>query len=165
MVFWILLKSARWFTRIPVKRRFVEETGAGFFFFFFLSPSTSFQRFSSVSCPTASSREHAGRFSGDPFPVFSSGGHCEQLWRGQGCPLLEFVYPAFPLPTTASPILQGTLKGCFGEATMARDTLQQCQCLSPTILATDWPIHREVYGFSTVCLSPKITHRTQRSLR
>ena len=46
----------------------------------------------------------------------SAGGHCEQFWHGQGCPLLEVVHPAFPLPTRMSPTLQGALKDGFGEA-------------------------------------------------
>ena len=42
--------------------------------------------------------------------VFSSGDPREQFWYGQGCPLFGVVYPAFPLPITASPTLQGALK-------------------------------------------------------
>ena len=48
-------------------------------------------------------------FVGDP---------CKQFWHGQGCPLFDFVNPAFPLPTTSSPIPQGALKVSFGEAVM-----------------------------------------------
>ena len=47
---------------------------------------------------------HQGRFSRDPLSAFSVGGPCEQFWHGQGCPLFNVVHPAFPLPTTASPI-------------------------------------------------------------
>ena len=59
------------------------------------------------------------RYSRDSLPAFSVGGHCEQF--GQGCPLSDVVHPAFPLPTTASPTLQGALKDGFGEAVMACD--------------------------------------------
>ena len=34
--------------------------------------------------------------------MFSAGGHCEQLWHGQGCPLFD-VRPAFLLPTMVLP--------------------------------------------------------------
>ena len=64
-----------------------------------------------------------GRFSRDPLPVFSADGPCEQFWRGQGCPLFDVVHPAFTLPTTASPTLQGALKDGFGQAVVACDML------------------------------------------
>ena len=45
-------------------------------------------------------RQHEGRFSRDPLPVFSAGGPCEQFSHGQGCPLFDVVaHPPFPLPT------------------------------------------------------------------
>ena len=44
------------------------------------------------------------------FQSFSAGGHCKQFWHGQECPLFDAVHPAFPLPTMASPTLQGALK-------------------------------------------------------
>ena len=78
-------------------------------------------QFSSVPLPTGSSGEHEGRFSRDPLPVFSAGGSCGQFWHGQGCPLFDAVHPAFPLPTTASPTLQGVLKDGFREAVVACD--------------------------------------------
>ena len=53
-------------------------------------------------------------------PVFSPGGPCEQFWHEQGRPL--FVHPAFLLPTTASPTLQGVPKDGFGEAVVWRVT-------------------------------------------
>ena len=65
--------------------------------------------------------EHEGWFSRDPVQVFSAGGPCEQFWHGQGCPFFDVVCPAFPLPTTASPTLQGALKDGFGEAVVACD--------------------------------------------
>ena len=38
----------------------------------------------------------------------------------------DIVHPAFPLPATASPTLQGALKDGFGEAVVACDTLEPC---------------------------------------
>ena len=64
---------------------------------------------------------HEGRFSRDPLPVFSAGGPCEQFWHGQGCPVFDVVHPAFLLPTTASPTLQGALVDSFGEDAVACD--------------------------------------------
>ena len=69
---------------------------------------------------------HEGRFSRDHLLVFSAGGLCEQFWYGQGCPLFVVVPPAFPLPTTASPTLQGALKDGFGEAVVACDMPEPC---------------------------------------
>ena len=63
---------------------------------------------------------HEGRFSRDPLPVFSAGGHHEQFWHGQGCPLVDVVRLAFLLTTAASPILQDVLKNGFGEVVVAR---------------------------------------------
>ena len=67
---------------------------------------------------------HAERLSRDPFPVFSAGGLCEQFWHGQGGPLCDAVRPAFPLPTTVSPTLQGALKDGFRDAAMVCETLE-----------------------------------------
>ena len=36
-----------------------------------------------------------GRFSRDPLPLFSVGGHCEHFWREQWYPLFDVVHPAF----------------------------------------------------------------------
>ena len=44
-----------------------------------------------------------------------------QFRHGQGCPLFGVVHPAFPLPTTASSILQGALMDGFGQAVEACD--------------------------------------------
>ena len=66
-------------------------------------------------------REHEGWFSRDPLPVFSAGDSCEQFCHGRGCPLFDVIHPAFPLPTTASPTLQGALKNGFREAFVACD--------------------------------------------
>ena len=38
---------------------------------------------------------------------------------GEGCPLFDVVHPAFPLPITATPTLQGARKNGFGGAIMA----------------------------------------------
>ena len=43
------------------------------------------------------------------------------MWHGQGCQLIDVVHPAFPLPTTASPTLQGALREGFGEVVVACD--------------------------------------------
>ena len=61
----------------------------------------------------------------DPLPVFSAGGPCEQF-----CPLFDVVHPAFPLPTTASPALQGALKDGFGEAVVVCNMPAPCKFLS-----------------------------------
>ena len=42
-------------------------------------------------------------------------------------PLFDVVHPAFPLPTTASPTVQGALKDGFGEAVVARDMPEPCE--------------------------------------
>ena len=57
-------------------------------------------------------------------------GPCEQSWHGQGFPLFDIVYAAFPLLTTASPTLHGVLKDGFGEAVMACDMSEPCKFLS-----------------------------------
>ena len=64
-------------------------------------------------------------------PVFSAGGPCEQFWHGQGCPLFDVVHPAFPLPTTASPTLQGAPKNSSGQALTVCDTPEPGKFLSP----------------------------------
>ena len=62
------------------------------------------------------------------FQCFLAGDpYCEQFWYGgQGCPLFD-VNPAFPLPATASPTLQGALKDGFGEADVACDMPESCK--------------------------------------
>ena len=60
------------------------------------------------------------------FQFFSAGGPYEQCWYGQECPFFD-VHPAFPLPTTASPTLQGALKDGVGEAVVACDIPEPCQ--------------------------------------
>ena len=47
----------------------------------------------------------------------------------QGCPLFDVVHPAFPLPITALPTLQGALEDGFGEAVMVCDMPELCQFL------------------------------------
>ena len=66
----------------------------------------------------------------DDSRIFSSGGPCEQLWHGQGCPLFDVVHPAFLVPTSASPTLQGSLKDGFGEAVVTCDMQEPCKFLS-----------------------------------
>ena len=78
-------------------------------------------QFSSVTRPNGLSEGHEGRFSRDPRPVFSAGGHYEQFWHVQGCPLFGVVHPAFLPLTMVSPTLQGALKDGFGEAVVACD--------------------------------------------
>ena len=63
----------------------------------------------------------------DDSRIFSSGGPCEQLWHGQGCPLFDVVHPAFLVPTSASPTLQGSLKDGLGEAITACDMSEPCK--------------------------------------
>ena len=38
-------------------------------------------------------RGHEGRFSRDPVPVYSAGGHRKQFWRREGFPLFDVVCP------------------------------------------------------------------------
>ena len=49
------------------------------------------------------------------------------MWHGQGCPLFDVVFPAFPLPTTASSGLQGALKDGFGKVLVACDIPHPCK--------------------------------------
>ena len=65
--------------------------------------------------------------SGHRLLVISEGGHHEQSWRREGCPLFDVVHPALPLLATASSTLQGALKDGFGEAVMACDMLEPCK--------------------------------------
>ena len=64
---------------------------------------------------------HEGRFSRDPLPVFLAEGRCEQFGHGKVSSLFDVVHPAFPLPTTASPILRGALKDGVEEAVVECD--------------------------------------------
>ena len=82
------------------------------FFLFFFWGSVSVQSLGQFGL-----RGHDRRFSRDPFPVFSTGGPCEQFWHGQGCLIFDIVHPAFPLPTTR----QCALKDGFLEAVEACD--------------------------------------------
>ena len=65
--------------------------------------------------------------SSGPLPVLSSGGPCKQFWRGQGCPLIDVVHPAFSLLTTMSPTFQSALKDGFEEAVVACDMSEPCK--------------------------------------
>ena len=60
-------------------------------------------------------------------PVFSAGGPCEQFWQEQIGPFFDVVYPAFPLPTKASPTLKGALKDGFEEAVMVCGLPEPCK--------------------------------------
>ena len=44
-----------------------------------------------------------------------------------GRPLFDVAHPAFPLPTTASSILQGAMRDGFREAVVASDLLEPCK--------------------------------------
>ena len=46
-------------------------------------------------------------------------------------PLFDVVHPAFSLPTTASPTVQGAPKDGFGEAVVACDMPEPCKFPSP----------------------------------
>ena len=72
------------------------------------------------------------------FWSFLQGGHYEQFWHGQGCPLFGVVHPAFPLPTTLSLTLQGALKDEREEAFMACNMLQTMQ------VSVSWQLPEEV---------------------
>ena len=61
------------------------------------------------------------------FQTFSAGGCCKQFWHGQGCPLFDIIYPAFPLPTVASPTLHAALKDGFEEAAGVHDMPDPCK--------------------------------------
>ena len=85
-------------------------------------------QFSSVPWPTGSSGEQKGRFSRDPLPVcYVEGGPCERFWQKQVCSLFDVVHLPFPLPTTASPTLQGALKDDFREAVVSCDVPEPCK--------------------------------------
>ena len=65
--------------------------------------------------------------------------------RGKGALLSDVVYPAFPLPTTASPTLQGASRDGFGEVLVACDMPEPCKfpsldCCQKRFLRT----HKEV---------------------
>ena len=66
---------------------------------------------------------------------FSSSVFCRKpLWTvlaWAGMSTLCVVHPAFPLPTTASPTLQGALKDGFWEAVVACNMPEPCKCPSP----------------------------------
>ena len=65
--------------------------------------------FSSIPWPVGSSGDLRDDSLEILFRSFSSGDPCDQFWYGQGCPLLDAVHLAFPLPTKASPTLQDAL--------------------------------------------------------
>ena len=59
--------------------------------------------------------------------MFSAGGPCEQFQHGQGSALFDVVHPTFPMPTTASPILEEAPKDGFKEAVVACDMPKLCK--------------------------------------
>ena len=66
------------------------------------------------------------RFSRNSLPVFSAG--VLVSGSGMGKDVLFYVdHLAFPLPTTASPTLQGALKDGLGEAVVACDMHELCK--------------------------------------
>ena len=61
------------------------------------------------------------------FQSFFAEGPCEQFWHGQKRSHFDVVHPAFLLPTTALPTLQGALKEGCGEAVVACDMPEPCK--------------------------------------
>ena len=85
----------------------------------------------------------------------------EQFWHGQGCPLFDVVYPAFPLPTMVSPTLQGALKGGFGEAVEACDMPDPCKFQSLDSCQTSFLWTQKVIDLTphpVVGLVPQVGH-------
>ena len=70
-----------------------------------------------------------GRSSRDLLPVFSAGGHCEQVWHGQGCPVFRWCPSSlnFLCRPQASSALQSALKDDFGEDVVACDMRTPCE--------------------------------------
>ena len=85
-------------------------------------------KFSSVQCLDRLCR-HGDMTddSADSLPVFSAEGCCAQFWHRQECLLFDVVHPAFPLPTTVSPTLQGVLKDGCGETVVPCDMPELCK--------------------------------------
>ena len=50
-----------------------------------------------------------------------------KFWHRQECPLFDYVHQAFPLPSMASPTLQGALRYGFGEADVSCDMPESCK--------------------------------------
>ena len=61
---------------------------------------------------------------------FSARGHREQVWNGQGYPLLDVVHQAFSLSTITSSALQCALNDGFGDVNVASDMPEPCKSLS-----------------------------------
>ena len=66
-------------------------------------------------------------FSRDPLQVVLCRRPCLAVLAWAGMLTLYVVHPAFPLPTTALPTLQGALKDGFGEAVVACDMPEPCK--------------------------------------
>ena len=75
---------------------------------------------------------------------------CEQFWHGQGCPLFDVDHPAFPLPTTASPTLQGALKDVL--ESMSR----RVSCLNHASFRLLTVVRRGFYGPTRKLISLRI---------
>ena len=81
---------------------------------------------SSVHSPIGSSGRHEGQSSRELHLVFSAGDPFEQFWHGQTCPFFEVVQPAFPLPATELPALQGVPEDSFRGVVVASDMTEPC---------------------------------------
>ena len=87
----------------------------------------------------------------DYLPAFYAGGPCEQFWHGHRCPLFDVVHPAFPLPTMASPTLQGALKNGLGEAVVTCDMPEPCQFPSLCVsLGVKYPVTNPLLCFTAM---------------
>ena len=60
----------------------------------------------------------------------------------KGCPLFDFVNPAFPLPTKSSPTLPGAIKDGFGVSVTAHDMPEPCEFPSLDIWQKRFHHHR-----------------------
>ena len=67
----------------------------------------------------------------------------------EGCPLLAIVYPAFPLPTVTSPVLQNAPQNGFGEAAVTRDMPELCKFPSLDVVTPQpWKLRDKESVFS-----------------
>ena len=63
----------------------------------------------------------------------SAGTHCDFFWLGQGCTLFDVVHPAFPLPSTASPLFPSCPEGWFWRGYRGVQHAEQCKFLSSCV--------------------------------
>ena len=73
---------------------------------------------------------HQGDFRDDSAEILFQSFLQEALVSSSGTGRDDVVHPAFPLPTTVSPTLQGDLKDGFGEAVVACDISEPSKCPS-----------------------------------